>query len=238
MISSRPAQAEDRAVPGHGAGRPIHWPEPIADRPTGGRIKPLPNARALTSRARLWTDAAHEKRPPPAGDRAVTTANARKKAATALPAELCRSLAADRGKELSDHARFTRECGMKVVFAAPPRPWQRGTHENTDGLLRRLTDAGRVGGVPPIIGAIDSTAAALNGCSPRRSHTKRTARARTSREHWVTFVFLAPFARAWASSQNTRWFGEAFSTASQSRRAPRWRRHHPPLTDRRRRSSG
>ena len=60
-----------------------------------------------------------------------------KKTVTTLPAHLKQSLTLDRGKELSDNTRFTIKAGVKVFFADSRSPWQRGTNENTNGLLRQ-----------------------------------------------------------------------------------------------------
>jgi IS30 family transposase len=102
-----------------------------------------------------------------AGYGAVTMKNALAASIVGLPEQLRRSLTWDRGKEMSAHAQFTIETGLPVFFADPQSPWQRGTNENTNGLLRQYfpkgTDLARWSAEE-----IEAVAAALNG-RPRKT---------------------------------------------------------------------
>lgn len=102
-----------------------------------------------------------------AGYGAVTMKNALASTITTLPDQLRRSLTWDRGKELSEHAQFTIQTGLPVFFADPHSPWQRGTNENTNGLLRQYfpkgTDLARWDATD-----LEAVAAALNS-RPRKT---------------------------------------------------------------------
>ena len=141
LLSERPPEVADRAVPG-GEGDLIIGLQRSA-------------IGTLVERTTRFTMIVHLPReegygliprtkngPALAGYGAVTMTNALAKTITTLPEQLRRSLTWDRGKELSDHARFTVESGVKVFFADPHSPWQRGTNENTNGLLRQYFPKG------------------------------------------------------------------------------------------------
>jgi transposase, IS30 family len=142
MISQRPAEAVDRAVPGHWEGDLLIGLE-------------LSAIGTLVERSTRFTMLVHLPRedgygviartkngPPLAGYGAVTMKNALAATMTTLPEQLRRSLTWDRGKELSQHAQFRIETGIPVFFADPQSPWQRGTNENTNGLLRQYFPKG------------------------------------------------------------------------------------------------
>ena len=142
MISNRPAEVEDRAVLGHWEGDLIIG----LDRSAIGTL--VERASRFTMLVYLPREEGYgqtprvKNGPALAGYGAITMANALQRTVTKLPSHLWQSLTWDRGKELSDHARFTIESGVKVFFADPHSPWQRGTNENTNGLLRQYFPKG------------------------------------------------------------------------------------------------
>ncbi len=123
-ISERPASVEDRAVPGHWEGDLI----------SGTRNTHI--ATLVERHTRLVMLAKVK------GKDTETVINALIKQAHKLPKELYKSLTWDRGKEMADHKRFTLATDVKVYFCDPQSPWQRGSNENTNGLLRQYFPKG------------------------------------------------------------------------------------------------
>jgi IS30 family transposase len=118
-IRERPAEVEDRAVPGHWEG----------DLVAGSNNSYMATLVERHSRYVMLAKI-------PSRD-TETVINALIKQANKLPRELYRSLTWDRGKELTDHKRFTLATDIKVYFCDPQSPWQRGSNENTNRLLRQ-----------------------------------------------------------------------------------------------------
>ena len=143
-ISERPAEAADRAVPGHWEG----------DLLFGKRSSAVATLVERKSRFVMLVGL-------PGGHTADVVADALADAITGLPGQLRRSITWDQGKEMAEHARFSVATGVPVYFCDPRSPWQRGTNENTNGLLRqyfpRSTDFRALSQQ-----ALDSVAAELN----------------------------------------------------------------------------
>jgi IS30 family transposase len=120
-ISERPADAQDRAVPGHWEG----------DLGFGRRMSPVATLVERSTRYLLRVGL------PGGNHKADAVAEALAAAVAHLPAQLAKSLTWDHGHEMADHKRFTNETGIQVYFCDPKSPWQCGSNENTNGLLRQ-----------------------------------------------------------------------------------------------------
>ncbi len=126
MISERPPEVEDRAVPGHWEGDLLHGS-------TGNAIATL--VERQTRYCQLVAL--------PEGARAEPVRLGLAASITTLPEQLRRSLTWDQGLELAEHRRFSVDSGVEVYFCDPHSPWQRGSNENTNGLLRQYFPKGK-----------------------------------------------------------------------------------------------
>jgi IS30 family transposase len=150
MISERPAEVADRAVPGHWEGDLL-----LGRKPTG--------IATLVERQTRYCQLVAL----PDGQSAEAVREALVRSIGQLPAQLRRSLTWDQGREMKEHLRFSVDSGVKVYFCDPRSPWQRGSNENTNGLLRQYFPKGSdLGAVSQA--ELDRVASQLNG-RPRQT---------------------------------------------------------------------
>jgi IS30 family transposase len=141
MIRERPAEADDRAVPGHWEGDLIIGLDSSA---IGTLVERTTRFTMLLHLPRMEEHGGPSAKngPPLAGHGAEAVRDAIASCITTLPEQLRRSLTWDQGAELAQHAQLRIDTGLQVYFCDPHSPWQRGTNENTNGLLRQYFPKG------------------------------------------------------------------------------------------------
>ena len=175
LISQRPAEADDRAVPGHWEGDLILG---LGSSAIGTLVERTTRFTMLLHLPRLegHGDGPPKKNGPAlAGHGAEAVRDAIARTIVILPAGLRRSLTWDQGAEMAQHARLKVDAGVQVYFCDPQSPWQRGTNENTNGLLRQYFPKGTdlSAHSPDAIAAIAAVAVTLNA-RPRKALDWRT----------------------------------------------------------------
>jgi len=172
LISQRPPEATDRAVPGHWEGDLIVG---LGSSAIGTLVERTTRFTLLLHLPRMAGHGAGmrvKNGPALAGHGAEAVRDAIARTITTLPAQLRRSLTWDQGAEMAQHARLRIDTGVAIYFCDPHSPWQRGTNENTNGLLRQYFPKGTdlsVHGAD----ALSAVALALN-TRPRRTLAWRT----------------------------------------------------------------
>jgi IS30 family transposase len=172
MISQRPAEAADRAVPGHWEGDLIIG---LGSSAIGTLVERTTRFTVLLHLPRIpgRDDEVRKKNGPAlAGHGAEAVREAVTRTIITLPEQLRRSLTWDQGAEMSQHAQLRIDTGVQVYFCDPHSPWQRGTNENTNGLLRQYFPKGTDLSVHSA-DALAAVAATLNA-RPRKTLVWRT----------------------------------------------------------------
>jgi len=171
MISERPSEADDRAIPGHWEGDLIIG---LGSSAIGTLVERTSRFTILLHLPRMaeYGGPTVKNGPALAGHGAEAVRDAIASAIKTLPEQLRRSLTWDQGAEMAQHAQLRIATGLEVFFCDPQSPWQRGTNENTNGLLRQYfpkgTDLSRHSAK-----ALAAVATTLNG-RPRKTLSWRT----------------------------------------------------------------